>query len=110
VRIAYSTRCHALVLTSRCEGLPLSLVEAMLSGRVPIVTDVGGNREVVNEACGFLAASASEAAVDVPWSVPGSVAPNGGRWGVMRPTAFAPSFPPTPSNRSWTRSYGLRPT
>src|SRR5437660_2890227 len=30
---------HALVLPSRCEGLPLALVEAMLSGRVPIVTD-----------------------------------------------------------------------
>src|SRR5438094_2089209 len=40
---------HGLILPSRCEGLPIVLVEAMLSGRVPIVTDVGGNTEVVND-------------------------------------------------------------
>lgn len=48
---------HALVLPSRCEGLPLVLVEAMMSGRVPIVTDVAGAREVVDDnETGFLAA------------------------------------------------------
>jgi glycosyltransferase involved in cell wall biosynthesis len=56
---------HGLVLPSRCEGLPLVVVEAMLSGRVPIVTDVGGNREVVDdELTGFLAAAATEDALD----------------------------------------------
>jgi glycosyltransferase involved in cell wall biosynthesis len=49
---------HGLLLPSRAEGLPLVLVEAMLCGRVPIVTDVGGNAELVRDgADGFVAAS-----------------------------------------------------
>jgi glycosyltransferase involved in cell wall biosynthesis len=56
---------HALILPSRCEGLPLVVVEAMLSGRVPIVTDVGGNREVVEDGkTGFIASAPTEDAVD----------------------------------------------
>lgn len=47
---------HALVLASRYEGMPLALVEAMLCGRPCIVTDVGGNRELVRDGVnGFLA-------------------------------------------------------
>jgi glycosyltransferase involved in cell wall biosynthesis len=38
---------HALLLTSRFEGLPLALVEAMLCGRTSIVTAVSGTPEVV---------------------------------------------------------------
>ena len=38
---------HALLLTSRFEGLPLALVEAMLCGRTSIVTAVSGIPEVV---------------------------------------------------------------
>lgn len=50
------SRKHALVLPSRYEGLPLALVEAMLCGRPCIVTDVGGNRELVRDGInGFLA-------------------------------------------------------
>jgi glycosyltransferase involved in cell wall biosynthesis len=57
-------RHHALLLPSRAEGLPLVLVEAMLSGRVPIVTDVAGNAEVVEDGrTGFVAAAASETAL-----------------------------------------------
>src|SRR5437588_5232136 len=56
---------HGLILPSRCEGLPIVLVEAMLSGRVPIVTDVGGNAEVVEDGVtGYLAAAATEDALD----------------------------------------------
>ncbi|HYC92330.1 MAG TPA: glycosyltransferase [Thermoanaerobaculia bacterium] len=56
---------HALVLPSRCEGLPIVLVEAMLSGRVPIVTNAGGNAEVVDDGVtGFVAAVPSEDALD----------------------------------------------
>jgi glycosyltransferase involved in cell wall biosynthesis len=40
---------HALILPSRSEGLPLSLVEAMAAGRPVIVTDAGGNAELVEE-------------------------------------------------------------
>jgi glycosyltransferase involved in cell wall biosynthesis len=57
--------CHALVLSSRCEGLPLSLIEAMLHARPAIVTDVGGNAEaMIDNQTGFLATNASEQALD----------------------------------------------
>lgn len=47
---------HALVLPSRFEGMPLTVVEAMLCGRACIVTDVGGNKELVRDGInGFLA-------------------------------------------------------
>lgn len=56
---------HALVLPSRAEGLPLVLVEAMLSGRVAVVTDVAGNAEVIEDGrTGFLADAATEASFD----------------------------------------------
>lgn len=56
---------HGLLLPSRAEGLPLVVVEAMLCGRVPIVTDVAGNREVVtDEVTGFLAAAPTEDSLD----------------------------------------------
>jgi glycosyltransferase involved in cell wall biosynthesis len=56
---------HGLILPTRCEGLPLVIVEAMLSGRVPIVTNVGGNAEVVDDnATGFVANAATEDAID----------------------------------------------
>ena len=48
---------HALILPSRAEGMPLSLVEAMMCGRPGIVTNVGGNAEIVEDrVTGFLAA------------------------------------------------------
>lgn len=47
---------HALVLPSRFEGMPLALVEAMLCGRPAIVTEVGGNTELVQDGVnGFVA-------------------------------------------------------
>jgi glycosyltransferase involved in cell wall biosynthesis len=63
---------HGLVLPSRCEGLPLSLVEAMLCGRPAIVTNVGGNTEVIeDEETGFVATGASvyefDAALERAW-------------------------------------------
>lgn len=38
---------HALVLPSRSEGLPLSILEAMAAGRPAIVSNAGGNAEIV---------------------------------------------------------------
>lgn len=52
---------HALILPSRAEGLPLSLVEAMMCGRPGIVTKVGGSAEVVEDrVTGFLAEPAED--------------------------------------------------
>ncbi|WEK21224.1 MAG: glycosyltransferase [Candidatus Pedobacter colombiensis] len=40
---------HALILPSRSEGLPLSLVEAMAAGRIAIISKAGGNIELIEE-------------------------------------------------------------
>lgn len=49
-------RNHLLVMPSRFEGLPLTVIEAMLCGRPVVVTDVAGNAEVVEDGVtGFLA-------------------------------------------------------
>lgn len=56
---------QALILPSRNEGLPLVLVEAMFCGRTAIVTDVGGNREVLEDnVTGFIAESINEDGID----------------------------------------------
>ncbi|MFL6228122.1 MAG: glycosyltransferase family 4 protein [Pyrinomonadaceae bacterium] len=64
-------RHHALVLPSRSEGLPLSLVEAMMCGRPAIVTKVGGSPEVVEDrVTGFLADPSEDsldAALEEAW-------------------------------------------
>ncbi|HKS95383.1 MAG TPA: glycosyltransferase [Terriglobia bacterium] len=58
-------RHHAQVFSSRNEGMPLSIVEAMLCGRVCIATDVGGNRELIRDGVnGFLAKAATVELLD----------------------------------------------
>lgn len=58
-------RHHALVLTSRAEGLPIVIVEAMLCGRPCLVTDVAGNAELLEDnLSGFVAAAPKAALVD----------------------------------------------
>jgi glycosyltransferase involved in cell wall biosynthesis len=56
---------HALILPSRFEGNPLALIEAMLCGRVPIVTNVGRVSELVDDnRHGFVAAAATAELLD----------------------------------------------
>jgi glycosyltransferase involved in cell wall biosynthesis len=52
------------VIASYGEGTPLALVEAMLSGRPAVVTDVGGNVEWVQDGVtGFVAAGATSGSI-----------------------------------------------
>jgi glycosyltransferase involved in cell wall biosynthesis len=53
---------HALVLPSRHEGMPLAVLEALLCGRVCVVTDVAGNSEFIDDGVtGFIAAGPTPA-------------------------------------------------
>jgi glycosyltransferase involved in cell wall biosynthesis len=54
---------HVLVMSSRIEGLPLALVEAMLCGRPAVVTDVAGAEVIEDGVSGFLAEAASVGSV-----------------------------------------------
>jgi glycosyltransferase involved in cell wall biosynthesis len=50
---------HILIMPSRHEGLPLTIVEAMFCGRPAVATNVGGNSEVIKDGItGFLAEAA----------------------------------------------------
>jgi len=56
---------HCLILPSRYEGLPLAVVEAMLCGRPCIVTDVSGNKELLEDnVTGFVAVAPTVCALD----------------------------------------------
>ncbi len=56
---------HALLLPSRYEGAPLVVVEAMVCNRLPIVTDTGRNRELIDDgASGFVADGAIVSLID----------------------------------------------
>ncbi|MGQ9898623.1 MAG: glycosyltransferase family 4 protein [Acidobacteriota bacterium] len=56
---------HALILPSRHEGLPLALVEAMLCGRMAIVTNVPGNAELLEDGLtGFVARAPDVVSLD----------------------------------------------
>ena len=43
-----------IFLPSKMEGLSVALIEAMSVGLVPVVTNVGGHREIVRDGAGFL--------------------------------------------------------
>ncbi len=67
-------RNHALLLPSRYEGAPLVIVEAMLSNRISIATDIGRNRELLDDgSTGFIADSATprqlDEALERAWAV-----------------------------------------
>ena len=56
---------HALLLPSRYEGAPLVVIEAMMCQRIAISTDIGRNRELIDDnESGFIAAGATVELVD----------------------------------------------
>ena len=56
---------HGLLLPSRMEGNALSLIEAMMCGRVPITTNVGRAAELIDDnESGFVAPAATAELVD----------------------------------------------
>lgn len=58
-------RHHGLLLPSRVEGNSLSLIEAMICGRVPITTNVGRAAELIdNNESGFIAPAATAELLD----------------------------------------------
>ena len=67
------TNNSILLMPSFIEGMPISLIEAMLCGRTAVVTDVGGNREVLEDGVtGFIADGATpfsfEKAMERAWN------------------------------------------
>jgi glycosyltransferase involved in cell wall biosynthesis len=56
---------HGLLLPSRLEGNALALIEAMMCGRVPIVTNVGRATELIDDGeSGFIAPAATVELID----------------------------------------------
>lgn len=88
---------HGLVLTSRWEGLPLAVVEAMLCGRVCIVTEACGSADLMeNDVSGFVASAAKfdlvDDALERAWA-------GRGEWqaiGARARTAVRAQVPPSP--------------
>ena len=59
--LKYSLSCDVFILTSLWEGLPISLLEAMYMKKVCIVSNVIGNRDVINAGVnGFICSNVAE--------------------------------------------------
>lgn len=88
---------HALVMPSMLEGMPLTLVEAMVCGRPAVCSDVGGASELIeDDVNGFLAGSPfakqMEEGLERLWQARGRMKEMGAR-AHMDATAFLPIDP-----------------
>jgi glycosyltransferase involved in cell wall biosynthesis len=105
---------HALVLPSRAEGLPISLIEAMMCGRIGIVTRVGGSAELmIDNETGFVAAEPSSAAIDEALERAWAHREGWGRMGqaaAQTVRQFIPSDPPAAFADMLLRLMGSRRT
>jgi glycosyltransferase involved in cell wall biosynthesis len=63
-RVAMWKNYHALISPSRCEGLPLTIMEAMKAGRMVITTEAGGSAEVIEEGSTGFVSYVHEASLD----------------------------------------------
>jgi glycosyltransferase involved in cell wall biosynthesis len=89
---------HLLALTSRFEGLPLVVVEAMLCGRPCVVTDVAGNAELIeDEVTGFVAAAPVAKYVDEALERAWSRRGDWSEMGAMAACAARRQVPPDPA-------------
>lgn len=61
VKLEIWEKCNLLIMPSYYEGLPIVLIEAMLCGRAAIVTDVGGNSELIKDCeTGFISSATNK--------------------------------------------------
>ena len=52
--LPYYNAMDIFLMSSDFEGLPIALLESMSMGVVPVVSDVGGMPEVVDDSCGYV--------------------------------------------------------
>ena len=56
---------HGIIMSSHMEGVPIVLLGAMLCARVPVLTDVGGHKELVDDGIsGFIAKAPTAELID----------------------------------------------
>jgi len=87
---------HALILPSRAEGMPLAMLEAMAIGRTVIVSNAGGNSEVVIDGeNGFVGNHQSfEATIEKAWNARN----NWDKIGITASKYIAENYPDCPEN------------
>ena len=85
----YYKRAKIILLTSKLEGYPMTLIEARRFGVVPVVYDIcPGVRSIVSDDCGIITRKKSARALAEAMSM---LAANGEMWGAMSTSAYMKS-------------------